>query len=116
MMREFIDRLGFDLTNSQCQVVAEILDDMARAAPMHRLLQGDVGSGKTVVAVATLLTAVQGGHQGAFMAPTEVLADQHYLGIAKLLIDMTVPDPSTILGSRPLRVACLLYTSDAADE
>ncbi|MEE2769036.1 MAG: ATP-dependent DNA helicase RecG [Actinomycetota bacterium] len=115
MMREFLDRLGFVLTNSQSQVVAEILDDMARTAPMHRLLQGDVGSGKTVVAVATLLTAVQGGHQGAFMAPTEVLADQHYLGIAKLLDDMTVPDPSTILGSRPLRVALLTSRTPAAE-
>ena len=47
---------------------------------MHRLLQGDVGSGKTVVALAALLVAVQGGYQGAFMAPTEVLAEQHYLG------------------------------------
>ena len=49
---------------------------------MHRLLQGDVGSGKTVVALAALLVAVQGGYQGAFMAPTEVLAEQHYLGVA----------------------------------
>ena len=48
---------------------------------MHRLLQGDVGSGKTVVAVAALLTAVEGGHQGALMAPTEVLAEQHHAGV-----------------------------------
>ena len=52
---------------------------------MHRLLQGDVGAGKTVVAVGALLAAVQGGHQGALMAPTEVLAEQHFLGIRALL-------------------------------
>ena len=57
---------------------------------MHRLLQGDVGSGKTVVALAALLVAVQGGYQGAFMAPTEVLAEQHYLGSVKLLEGLTV--------------------------
>ena len=58
---------------------------------MHRLLQGDVGSGKTVVALAALLVAVQGGYQGAFMAPTEVLAEQHYLGSVRLLEGLTVP-------------------------
>ena len=79
MVGQFVERLDFDLTDAQRRVIAEMLDDMARPAPMHRLLQGDVGSGKTVVAVAVLLTAVQGGHQGAFMAPTEVLADQHHL-------------------------------------
>ena len=58
---------------------------------MHRLLQGDVGAGKTVVAVAALLTAVQGGHQGAFMAPTEVLAEQHFAGIRPLLDGLRWP-------------------------
>jgi ATP-dependent DNA helicase RecG len=79
---------------------------------MHRLLQGDVGSGKTVVAVTALLSAVQGGHQGAFMAPTEVLAEQHYLGISDLLQNMNVEDDSTLLGQRPLRVE--LLTSSAS--
>ena len=59
---------------------------------MHRLLQGDVGSGKTVVALGALLVAVQGGHQGALMAPTEVLAEQHFLGVRELLADLVVPD------------------------
>ena len=57
--------------------MAAICADLAGPLPMHRLLQGDVGSGKTVVAVAAMLAAVQGGHQGALMVPTEVLAEQH---------------------------------------
>ena len=76
----FLAQLPFALTGDQERAIAEITHDMAGAAPMHRLLQGDVGSGKTVVALAALLVAVQGGYQGAFMAPTEVLAEQHYLG------------------------------------
>ena len=115
MVGQFVERLGFDLTDAQRRVIAELLDDMARPTPMHRLLQGDVGSGKTVVAVAVLLTAVQGGHQGAFMAPTEVLADQHHLGVAELLNGMTVPDPSTLLGSRPLLVALLTSRTTAGE-
>ena len=115
MVGQFVERLGFDLTDAQRRVIAELLDDMARPAPMHRLLQGDVGSGKTVVAVAVLLTAVQGGHQGAFMAPTELLADQHHLGVAELLNGMTVPDPSTLLGSRPLLVALLTSRTTAGE-
>ena len=115
MVGQFVERLGFDLTDAQRRVIAELLDDMARPVPMHRLLQGDVGSGKTVVAVAVLLTAVQGGHQGAFMAPTEVLADQHHLGVAELLDGMTVPDPSTLLGIRPLQVALLTSRTTAGE-
>ena len=115
MVGQFVERLGFDLTDAQRRVIAELLDDMARPVPMHRLLQGDVGSGKTVVAVTVLLTAVQGGHQGAFMAPTEVLADQHHLGVAELLDGMTVPDPSTLLGTRPLQVALLTSRTTAGE-
>ena len=115
MVGQFVERLGFNLTDAQRRVIAELLDDMARPVPMHRLLQGDVGSGKTVVAVAVLLTAVQGGHQGAFMAPTEVLADQHHLGVAELLDGMTVPDPSTLLGTRPLQVALLTSRTTAGE-
>jgi ATP-dependent DNA helicase RecG len=82
---------------------------------MHRLLQGEVGSGKTVVAVSALLVAVEGGHQGAFMAPTEVLAEQHDLTIRNLLDGLTVPDPATLLGERPLRVALLTSRTTAAN-
>ncbi|MBK9971052.1 MAG: DEAD/DEAH box helicase [Acidimicrobiaceae bacterium] len=74
---------------------------------MHRLLQGDVGAGKTLVAVSAMLTAVQGGHQGALMAPTEVLAEQHATGVRRLLDGVTVPDPGNLFGDRPLRVELL---------
>jgi len=96
--------------------VAEINADLAKPYPMHRLLQGDVGSGKTVVGVAALLVAVEGGHQGAFMAPTEVLAEQHAAGIRVLLDGMTVGDAGTTLfGSRPLRVELLTNRVGATD-
>ncbi len=76
--------LPFDLTNSQKQAVTEILSDMAAPSRMLRLLQGDVGSGKTVVALLAMLTAVEAGCQAALMAPTEVLARQHYATIRPL--------------------------------
>ena len=82
LVAAFLAQLPFPLTGDQQRAIAEITRDLAGPAPMHRLLQGDVGSGKTVVALAALLVAVQGGYQGAFMAPTEVLAEQHYLGVA----------------------------------
>jgi len=73
-----ISRLNYSLTSSQEQVIAEILSDMAAPIGMYRLLQGDVGSGKTIVAFLSLLTAVDGGGQGVIMAPTEILARQHF--------------------------------------
>ena len=74
----FIRGLAFTLTESQQQVLEEISSDMAASQPMHRLLQGDVGSGKTVVATAAAMMAIQGGYQAAVMVPTEILAKQHY--------------------------------------
>ena len=87
MVGAFVDALPYELTGAQARSIDEIQADMASPHPMHRLLQGEVGSGKTVVAVAGLLTGVQSGYQGAVMAPTEVLAEQHYLGIRELLVD-----------------------------
>jgi ATP-dependent DNA helicase RecG len=115
LVERFRDRLPFSLTNAQATAVGEITADMAGPHPMHRLLQGDVGSGKTVVAVLAILTAVQGGHQGALMAPTEVLAEQHFSGVSALLAGMTVPSEQTLLADRPLRVALLTSRIPAAD-
>jgi ATP-dependent DNA helicase RecG len=95
---------------------------MAGRHPMHRLLQGDVGAGKTVVSVAALLIAIQSGYQGALMAPTEVLAEQHALSITALLDGLEVEgrgDEGTLLAAaevaRPLRVALLTNRTSAAE-
>ncbi|SFR05386.1 ATP-dependent DNA helicase RecG [Desulfoscipio geothermicus] len=87
---QYLAGLPFALTGAQERVVAEIMADMDSPHPMNRLLQGDVGSGKTVVAVLTLLRAVESGLQGAFMAPTEVLAEQHYLSLSRSLAPLGV--------------------------
>ncbi|HXV72983.1 MAG TPA: ATP-dependent DNA helicase RecG [Acidimicrobiia bacterium] len=87
LVDRFLGGLPYDLTRAQTRVLGEIEDDLRQRHPMHRLLQGEVGSGKTVVAVATLLRGIEGGWQGAIMAPTEVLAEQHYLGVRSLLAD-----------------------------
>jgi len=84
LRRKALAALPFDLTGSQSQAIAEIDADMASDMRMLRLLQGDVGSGKTVVAFLAMLTAVESGHQAALMAPTEILARQHYATIAPL--------------------------------
>ena len=88
---------------------------MAAPSPMHRLLQGEVGSGKTVVALAALLIAVQGGYQGAFMAPTEVLAEQHELTMRRLLDGLVVPESGSLLGERPVGIALLTNRTNAAE-
>jgi ATP-dependent DNA helicase RecG len=103
----FMKALPFPLTGAQKRTIGEIYKDLASGTPMHRLLQGDVGSGKTLVAVATMLASVQGGHQAAIMAPTEVLADQHALGIRALLAALTVSDDSNLFGDRTLRIELL---------
>jgi ATP-dependent DNA helicase RecG len=78
LIESFHQLLPFSLTQAQQRVIAEILEDLESPAPMNRLVQGDVGSGKTVVAVFAILAAIQSGYQAALMAPTEVLAEQHY--------------------------------------
>ncbi len=85
LVDRFVAGLPYPLTGAQQRVMGEIAADMARPHPMHRLLQGEVGSGKTVVAVGALLAAVECGRQAAVMAPTEVLATQHYLSVVDLL-------------------------------
>lgn len=78
LLDEFLKALPFELTAAQRKVIAEIRRDLAAKHPMNRLLQGDVGSGKTVVAITAMLLAVEAGYQAAFMAPTQILAEQHY--------------------------------------
>ena len=114
LVRRFHQALPFELTAAQRRAWDDIGADLVGPHPMHRLLQGDVGAGKTVIAVSALLTAVQGGHQGAFMAPTEVLAEQHYLGVRTLLAGLEVPDPSTLMGNRALRVELLTNRTPAS--
>ncbi|MEL6980909.1 MAG: ATP-dependent DNA helicase RecG [Actinomycetota bacterium] len=115
LLKGFTERLPFELTGAQQRAIAEIGRDLARPIPMHRLLQGDVGAGKTLVAVATMLAAVDGGHQAALMAPTEVLAEQHHAGIRLLLDGLTVDDPGSLLAERPLRVELLTNRVGAAE-
>ena len=90
LVERFRRSLPFELTAAQEKAWGDITRDMLRAIPMNRLLQGEVGSGKTVVAVQALLLAVEGGHQGAIMAPTEVLAHQHYRRIGEMLEGLPV--------------------------
>ena len=117
LVTRFHDRLPFSLTDAQKRAIGEINRDLRGPYPMHRLLQGDVGSGKTIVAVSALLVAVQGGHQGAFMAPTEVLAEQHFATLRSLLGGLDVPDASgaSLFGERPLRVELLTNRTTATE-
>ncbi|MFH1238582.1 MAG: ATP-dependent DNA helicase RecG [bacterium] len=85
LLSEFRRVLPFDFTGEQKKVINEIFRDMQSVKPMNRLLQGDVGSGKTVVALAALLLAVENGYQAVLMAPTEILAQQHYITLKELL-------------------------------
>lgn len=116
LLHRFLDRLPFPLTGAQRRAIDEISGDMAGPHPMHRLLQGDVGSGKTLVAVAALLTGVEGGHQGALMAPTEVLAEQHAAGIRALLAGLEVPaGDGNLFAERALAVGLLTNRTSAAE-
>lgn len=90
LVRQFLAQLPFSLTKAQQRVVAEIFHDMEQNTPMARLLQGDVGSGKTVVALLGLLKAIDNGYQGALMVPTEILAEQHYLNIKRYVAPLGV--------------------------
>ena len=107
LVRQFLAAHRFALTGAQRRVLREIGRDMSSGLPMHRLLQGDVGSGKTVVALATLLMAIDGGRQGAFMAPTEVLAEQHVAALRVDLSGLRVRDDAVLGGERELVVQLL---------
>lgn len=85
LKEKLLNLLPFTLTNAQQRVINEILNDMKQPYPMNRLIQGDVGCGKTIVAIIAMLSAIECGYQSALMAPTEILAEQHYLTIYKLI-------------------------------
>lgn len=99
-IESFYDSLPFDPTGAQHRVNEEILADLAAPRPMHRLVQGDVGSGKTLVAATALLAAVSAGSQGAMMAPTEILAEQHHAELGRLLEPVGIT-PELLVGSTP---------------
>lgn len=88
LVGDFQKLFGFELTSAQKKCIRDIEKDMSSEKPMYRLLQGDVGSGKTVVAMYALLLAVSGGHQAALMAPTEILARQHYVTVSKTFMPL----------------------------
>ena len=103
-IREFIDQLPYELTGAQKKTLQDIRHDMAGTMAMNRLIQGDVGSGKTIVAMIALYAAVRNGYQGALMAPTEVLAEQHYDSFRKML------------ESRGVRIGLLTGSMKAAEK
>lgn len=89
-LKDLKERIPFDMTDAQNRVIREILKDQKHTFPMNRLLQGDVGSGKTIVALISLFNVIENGYQGAFMAPTEILAKQHFEEAVKLLGPMGI--------------------------
>ncbi|MCX8033732.1 MAG: ATP-dependent DNA helicase RecG [Thermodesulfovibrio sp.] len=112
LINEFINKLPFKLTKAQERVIGEILNDMRKPVPMNRLLQGDVGSGKTVVALIAMLAAVESGYQAALMAPTEILAEQHFFNITSLLKGLKV---NTVIHTSEYDKYAHTISSGAAD-
>lgn len=102
LLEKFFRALPFNLTRAQLRVIGELRGDLAANRPMNRLLQGDVGSGKTAVAIASMLLAVEAGFQVAFMAPTQILAEQHYAVLCRWL--------------KPLGIKVSLRTADRKEE
>ncbi|MBU1006172.1 MAG: ATP-dependent DNA helicase RecG [Candidatus Omnitrophica bacterium] len=102
MIRRFRKSLPFEFTNSQEKVIKEIASDMSKPIPMNRLLQGDVGSGKTIVALCALVITAQNACQGALMVPTEILAEQHYKNIETMLKNFNIK-PVLLSGDLPVK-------------
>lgn len=115
LVHAFVSGLPYELTRDQSNVLNAIKEDMGSSVPMHRLVQGEVGSGKTVVSAAAMCIAIQGGHQAAFMAPTEVLAEQHMAVLGQLLAGLRVPaSDGSLFHDREVRVALLSGRTPAA--
>ena len=115
LVRQFISQHRFALTGAQRRVLQEIAEDLRSNLPMHRLLQGDVGSGKTLVALASMLAVRGGGHQSALMAPTEVLAEQHATSLRRDVAGLKIADPNVLGGSREIHVALLTGSTKAKE-
>jgi len=123
VISRFLSCLPFALTQAQERVLQEILTDLRQAKAMSRLLQGEVGSGKTIIATLALLIAAANGYQGALMAPTEVLAEQHYANICGYLSKVGTPEPGEVtirrytgFLSRPLTLALLVGSLSSAEK
>ncbi|RKZ24524.1 DNA helicase RecG [bacterium] len=100
LLEKFLSSLPFELTSAQRRVLSEIKEDMKKETPMNRLLQGDVGSGKTVIALSAMLIAVDNGYQATLMAPTEILASQHFYVFKNFLQGLGVPVLSLLGGMK----------------
>jgi ATP-dependent DNA helicase RecG len=111
----FLETLPFQLTGAQRRVLAEVRSDMARTVPMARLLEGDVGSGKTVVALAAMLDLIDDGYQAVLMAPTEVLAEQHFRTLCKLLSGEPAPPLNGLvqIGTHQTKIVLLTGSTKA---
>jgi ATP-dependent DNA helicase RecG len=115
LVRRFLTSHRYALTSAQRRVLQEIAHDMSSPLPMHRLLQGDVGSGKTTVALTAMLAARDGGHQSVLMAPTEVLAEQHLASLRRDVEGLGVADDTVLGGERPVSVQILTGRVRAKD-
>ncbi|MEX0597237.1 MAG: ATP-dependent DNA helicase RecG [Candidatus Paceibacterota bacterium] len=104
-IQEFINSLKFNLTNAQKQAIQDILEDISKPTPMNRLLEGDVGTGKTIVATIAMLNIYYNRYQSVLMAPTEILATQHFEGITKLTENLTIPPITALITSKESRIS-----------
>ncbi len=118
LLRSFIDSLPFELTSAQKRALNEIVEDLRKDKPMSRLLQGDVGSGKTVVATAAMFVTAASGYQAAMMVPTEILAEQHYRTITELLENCRsrMADGELQAAIRDLRISLLTGSLKPAEK